>query len=279
MLAKHGSRSHLRSKEDQGRPYGWFHILFWILTATSTTLLCVFCRDNKEKTVRIVALVAWITMVALEIYKQFVFAYSVKDNQIVGDYAWYAFPYQLCSTPMYVLPFVAFLKEGKVRDCFVSYVSTFALFGGLVVYLYPNDVFIKTIGINIQTMIRHGLQLVTGIFFAVRNRKQLNSRYFLRSVPVFVGALVIAIILNEAVYACLVAKGMNDTFNMFYISRHFDCTLPILSSIYTAVPYPVFLLVYIFGFVLAAAIVFYIIFGIVKLVYYILGKYDHATQE
>ena len=50
----------------------------------------------------------------------------------------------------------------------------------------------------------------------------------------------------------------DETFNMFYISPYFDCTLPILSEIYKQVPYIAFLGIYIVGFVLAAFIIYMI---------------------
>jgi len=132
-------------------------------------------------------------------------------------------------------------------------------------------VFVRTAGINIQTMIHHGLQVVLGIYFAVYNRKKLNIKYFLKSIPVFVGLLLIACILNEVIYYSVVSK-IGETFNMFYISRHFDCTLVILNQIYLVVPWFVFLLIYVIGFAIASIAVFYIIVGILKLVEKIKSK-------
>ena len=60
-----------------------------------------------------------------------------------------------------------FNKEGCVKDSAMAFMMTFSLFGGLVVMAYPNDVFIETIGINLQTMIHHGLQVVLGIYLFV----------------------------------------------------------------------------------------------------------------
>jgi hypothetical protein len=44
---------------------------------------------------------------------------------------------------------------------------------------------------------------------------------------------------------------------MFFISPYFECTLPLLDTVYAAVPYPVFLAIYVFGFMIIAAIIFY----------------------
>lgn len=44
-------------------------------------------------------------------------------------------------------------------------------------------------------------------------------------------------------------------FNIFWISPYFPTKLPILSSFRPLVPYPLFLMIYIFGFILIAATV------------------------
>lgn len=246
--------------------YGWFHLMFFGIVILSTVLLCVFFKNCRDKTFRKIMLIGWVIMLALEIYKQLVFSFELGDDgTVTWEYLWYAFPYQLCSTPLYVLPFVAFMKESGVRDAFVAYMSLFALFGGVAVYFYPNDVFVQTIGINIQTMIHHGLQIVLGIFCTVYCRKKFNTKFLLKSIAVFAGAVTIAVLLNEAVYGAFNAKGIEDAFNMFYISRHFECTLPILSSIYAKVPYVAFIAIYIFGFAVISVILYLIQKGIILL--------------
>ena len=254
--------------------YGWFHILFILIAISATVLLCVFFKDAKDKIFRRIMLISWLTMVILEIYKQLNYSISFPDGVFTWDYQWYAFPYQFCSTPLYILPFLAFMKEGKVRDFFEAYISTFSLFAGLVVFIYPNDVFIKTIGINIQTMVHHGLQIVLGVYCAVYNRKKLNFKYFLKAIPVFMVLLVIAVILNETAGA-YIKTAFDETFNMFYISRLFPCTLPVVSLFYPPVlPWFLFFLVYSVGFCLAATVIFYITLGIMKLVYHLNAKYS-----
>ena len=261
---------------DMPRPvsYGWFHIMFIFIAIAATVLLCVFFKDAKDKIFRRIMLISWLIMVVLEIYKQLNYSISFPDGEFSWDYQWYAFPYQFCSTPLYVLPFLAFMKEGKIRDFFEAYISTFSLFAGLVVFIYPNDVFINTIGINIQTMVHHGLQIVLGVYCAVYNRKKLNFKYFLKAIPVFMTLLFIAVILNETAGA-YIKTAFDETFNMFYISRLFPCTLPVVSLFYPPVlPWFLFFLVYSVGFCLAATAIFYIIFGIMKLVYYLNEKYS-----
>ncbi len=241
----------LQGKMQTPTYYGWFHCLF-IAIFVALCILCVMQakKHRTEKSFKIIVWVCWSIMFVLELYKQLIYSFRLVDGVPTWHYQWYAFPYQLCSTPLYVLPIIGCLKPGKVRDALMSYISTFAFFGGFVVFAYPGDVFVRTIGINIQTMVHHGLQLVTGIYFVAYNREKINFKYFLKAIYVFVVAIAVAMILNA-----IVPNFTPETFNMFYISPKFPCTLPLLSLIYPKVPYLVFLLIYILGFCLAAFII------------------------
>ena len=237
--------------------YGWFHILSLVLIIGAIAALIVFARDASDKKFRRIVLITWIIMLAFEIYKQIIYTFRVSDGTLEISYQWYSFPFQFCSSPLYVLPFIALLKDGKVRNAFMAFASTFMLFGGLAVMIYPNDVFCPTIGINIQTMIHHGFQLGIGIYIAVYNRKKLSIKFMWPAVIVFACFAVVAIALNEIVHAAV----PDQTFNMFFISRHHACTLPILSTFYSdpsnpMLPYPAFLILYLIGFCFVALVIY-----------------------
>ena len=74
---------------------------------------------------------------------------------------------------------------------------------------------------------------------------------FARAAGIFIGMVGIALALNH-----LAPFVTEDTFNMYYIGPRFPCTLPVLSAVYDQVPYIVFLLIYIIGFSLVAALLF-----------------------
>lgn len=182
-------------------------------------------------------------IVFLEIVKEIEYSSYFENEVQLWDYPWYIFLFQLCSTPLYILPFVVFVKNKKIRQYFISYMMTFSLFGDLAVYAYPNDVFVETTIINFQTMIHHGMQIVLGIFLVVVYRKQYDFKFFLKGILVFVGLSITAMALNVSMYHIFQNKGLDDTFNMFFVSPYFDCTLPVLSLIYPKVPYIIFLLI------------------------------------
>ena len=245
--------------------FGLYHLCCLTIVILLTIWLCIRFRDANDKTVRRILCIAWACMLIAEIYKQIVFSMDVTNGIAEWSYSWYSFPYQFCSTPLYVLPLAVFCR-GRIQKSALVYLATFSLFGGLAVMIYPGDVFIRTLGVDIQTMLHHGLQVIIGIFLAVHSRKKLSLRHFLRAVPLFVVAVGIALGLNLGVYHAFAARdGDIPTFNMFFISPYFDCTLPIVGSVYGAVPYPVFLLVYILGFCTAALAVYFAVLGIYRL--------------
>lgn len=243
--------------------YGWFHILSILVVISATAVICKLFKDCPDKTVRLISAIVWGVMLVLEIYKQLIFGFGVEDGRLTWDYAWYAFPFQFCSSPLYILPIIAFAKNEKIREACIFYMMTFSLFAGLAVFCYPNDVFVETIGINVQTMIHHGSQILMGVFFAVRYRRELNLKRFAGGFAVFVAMVLVAMVLNVSVYHILNASHIDETFNMFYISPYFDCTLPLLSLIWGHIPYLAFVMVYFFGFILCSLIVYGISKGII----------------
>jgi hypothetical protein len=145
---------------------------------------------------------------------------------------------------------------------------TFGLIGGVAVYLVPKTVFTFRAAINVQTMVHHGIQIVTGVFTALYYKKRITHRFFFGGVALFGVFFAIANVLNTVGYDFFVRMGwMADgaAFNMFYISPYVNNDLPVLSTIYPLVPYPVYLIIYIFGFTLVAALVYAIEKGIVAL--------------
>ncbi|MBQ8309924.1 MAG: YwaF family protein [Clostridia bacterium] len=244
--------------------YGWFHLLFWVLSVGAGILLCILHRNAGEKRVRRVVFWVAFAVFVLEIYKQINFTFSYTDGVITADYEWYAFPWQFCSMPMYVGLLTGFFRKGKIHDALCAFLATFAMFAGLCVMIYPNDVFISTIGINIQTMICHGSMLTVGIYLWYTGYVKAEHKTILRAVPVFAAAVLVAVILNEVAYVTGLLE--TDTFNMFFVSPHCDPSLPVYSLVQGSVPYPWCLLIYIAGFSAAAYVILLAVMGIRALV-------------
>jgi hypothetical protein len=253
-------------------PWGWFHLLFWGLSIGGAVLLCVLHKKDKPERVRKVVLTVAITVILLEIYKQITFSFS---NGTTFDYQWYAFPFQFCSTPMYVGLLAGLIKKGKVHDALCAYLATYAMFAGLITMEIPNDIYVDIIGINIQTSICHGSMITIAIYLLYTGYVKLEHKTILKAMSVFACTMGVAMILNEIAFH----SGLEETFNMFFISPHQAPSLLVYSDIQKVVPFPFCTIIYFLGFTLAAYLILLAAIGISKLCSVIRKKKSTAESE
>lgn len=240
----------LDTQMETPKPYGWFHLLWFAISILAGIALCSWHRKGgDDRRVRKVVFSVAVTVILLEVYKIINYGFSY-ENGIRFDFEWYAFPWQFCSTPMYVGLLTGIFRKGKIHESLCAYLATYAIFAGTAVMVYPGDVFIGTIGINIQTMICHGSMLTVGIYLLYTGYVKVEHKTILKAVPVFAVTLLIAVLLNEIAYYSGLLE--TDTFNMFFVSRHCEPSLPVYSIVQKIVPYPWCLLIYILGFTIAA---------------------------
>ena len=118
--------------------YGWFHLLFIFLFIIITFIICFYFINSNTKTFNNITLIVFWIMLTLEIYKQLVLSYSITKDAIAWDYNWYNFPFQLCSSPLYILPLILLIKNENIKEGLIVFIGTFSLVGGLIVFIYPN---------------------------------------------------------------------------------------------------------------------------------------------
>lgn len=249
----------LDSKMDVPTSYGAFHLFFFTLSIVMGIVLYRLFPKGTERQVRRVLLITTVMTIVLEIYKQINYTFSYDGTTITADYLWYAFPFQFCSTPMYVGA-VACLTKGRVHKACCAYLATFSVFAGLCVMFYPAQVFIDTIGINLQTMLCHGSMITVGIYLMLTGYVKTEHKTVGRAIPVFAVCVATAMILNEIAYRTGLTQS--ETFNMFFISPHCEPSLPVYSLVQQAVAYPWCLLIYIAAFTAAAYIVLLLFWGV-----------------
>lgn len=238
----------------QSLSQSWFHYLALAIVSIATALAVYRLKNANDRQVRRFLLVFAGLLLSFEIYKQLIFSFQADWN-----YQWYIFPFQFCSTPMYVALIAGLTKNKKIQQASINFLATYGLFAGLAAMIYPNDVFVATIGINIQTMVHHGAMMTVGIALLV-NKVALNPKSIVSASVIFSILVVIAIILNY-VHNTWIAEG---TFNMFFINPKFNNHLPVLSMIEPLVPHFVFVLIYIVGFAFVAYLMLLIWIGIKK---------------
>ena len=252
----------LDGKMEVPKPYGWFHLLWFGISIAAAVVLCVLYRKGKLTNVRRVVLITAVLVTVLEIYKQINFNTSY-ENGVSFDYGWWAFPWQFCSTPMYV-GLLAGLSRGKVHQASCAYLATFSMFAGVCVMFYPTSVFIDTIGINIQTMVCHGSMITIGIYLLYTGYVKAQHRTVLKALPVFAVAVCVAMGLNWLAHN---TSLMGDSLiNAFYICSQCSPHLPVYSLIQPLLPFPVCVAIYVGAFSLASWLILLVCMGVRKLV-------------
>lgn len=241
--------------------YGWFHLLWLGITVAASLALGLRGHNRSFDNVRKIVLILSVVTIVLEVYKQI--NYTFGDGSAAPAYQWYAFPWQFCSTPMYIGLVAGLTKKGKFHDALCAYLATFGMFAGMAVMLYPGDVFIGTVGINIQTMVCHGGMVVLGTLLLASGHVKAELRTILKALPVFATVVLIAVAMNEAAFRTGLLE--EHTFNMFFVSPYCEPSLPVYSLVQGVLPFPWSLLVYILGFTAAATVVLAVAMGIGKL--------------
>ncbi|MBE7068509.1 MAG: hypothetical protein E7381_04315, partial [Clostridiales bacterium] len=194
-------------------PFGWFHWIF----ITLTVLVCVFVvykrRTLTSERIRHLLLATGVVMLALETYKQLNGAYNAEED--VWHYDWGAFPFQFCSTPLYLMPLSALLKQGRFQKRLFAFLGTYCLVAGVIVMVCPTTVFGETIGVNVQTMLHHGAMIVVAVMLLASGNISFDLQSLKDALFVFLPLCATAMVMN----GLFIAFGDSETyFNMFYIS-------------------------------------------------------------
>ena len=246
----------LQGEMTKPKPYGWFHLLSIFLMLIAIFILYKNRFKDNEKKLNKVLLIYGIIAFVLELLKQIIwsFNYDPLTFAITWDYQWYAAPFQLCTTPIYVSLLCPFIKNKKVKYALLSYLAYITILGSIATIIIPNNCFTETILVNIHTMWLHLGSFVVSIYLLITKRVKNEVNNLLHAFVVFLIFLFIALFLNLFIYNIGILNG--ETFNMFYVSPYFKSELPIFDVIWESMPYIVFLIFYISAIGLGSIIVY-----------------------
>jgi hypothetical protein len=226
----------------QPKIYGWFHICYLFVILIVTLVCALIMRNRSDVAVRIFILICASISLMLEAIKQILLSFKCDDdNNVSWVYDWYSFPFQLCSTTMYMSFLSNILWKGRIQRALDAAV-VIVMMGATTVLFYPSSV-LATIYIFIchQTMIHHGLMIVIGVVL-METRLELNHKtFFLYGLPVYYVLVIIALVMDICFYYFY---GDDQHFNMFFISPFYTTSYPVIDPLRIKA-YPVFLLIYI----------------------------------
>ena len=231
--------------------YAPFHIISILIILAFSLAVVLNRRKITEKFLAYTMLAFGTVLVVFEIYKQFVMSYNPATD--TWSYQWYIFPFQFCSTPIY-LTFIAFvfykLKKKRLFDTVTAFLGTYSLIGAFVVLFVGTDtVFSTIIGVSIQTMIHHGIMFVLAVMILVSGCVSFNLKTGFDIYKLFAVLVVIALVLNSI-------HGDGTKFDMFYLAPESQFVYPMFNKLFGGnLPHFVYVIGYIFLFTLGAFII------------------------
>ncbi len=234
---------HTPRLESRPAAFGVFHLTSVALILLAAALMVALRRrlPRGERALRWGLCLFGVGLLALEIGKQVIYSYTPGGS---WAYNWDRFPFQFCSTPIYVALLALALPAGRPRSALLAFLGTYSPVAGCAVLLWPAvDVFHEVVFLNVHTMLWHGSMLLFGLYLWLSGAISPTRRCAMGAAATYLPLPLLALALNEWEGATGFAGDF--TFNMFYISRFGDCGIPLLSQVQDAAPYPVFLLAYI----------------------------------
>jgi len=248
----------LQGEMETPKPYGWYHLLCLFIMIVFLVILFLRRKKHSELQLKLILGIYSFTALIFELLKQIIWAFNFDSttNMVSWDYEWYSFPFQLCTTPIYVCLLCTFLKNNKLRKSLLSYIAYFTILGSVMTAIIPDSCFCSDILVNIHTMWLHLGSLVVSMYLLFSGEVEFKRKNINNATLVFIFFILIAELLNIIVYNSGVLNG--ESFNMFYISPYFISVLPIYDYIQTHTIYIVYLFVYIISLILGANIVYYV---------------------
>ena len=194
-------------------------------------------------------------MLISEIWKQYCLPFLLNH----GAYTWWYFPFQLCSTPMYILLILPYIKKERLSNACLTFLMSFGLLGGIAVFADTTGLHYPLSALTIHSYTWHILLIVIGAFAAAA-RLSGNSGGTAVKLSAFHSFADAAMLY---IFFCAVAACINhicgrfDTINMFYINPEYPMEQIVFCEL---VPYlgnmPVIFL-YIAMTVLGAGVLFF----------------------
>ena len=214
-------------------PWSVFHVAFLLLGISGSVCLTRFFYPPQALTkalpprlrkpadpVRIL----WVCGIILacgEVYKQ-LFLYHVVNG---GRYDWWYFPFQLCSTPMYLCLVLPALSPGRLRDSVCVYLQSFGFLGGVMALLEPSGLMHPYWTLTLHGLLWHVLLIFIACCCTASGIAGPEASGILPALPLFFLFCLAATAVN------ILTEGRAD---MFYISPYYPITQVVFHQISVA---------------------------------------------
>ena len=231
---------------ERPQSYSTFHLVFTFVGITTAIVLAFLLRKLNNKQNKILLGVIGAALAVSEIVK------ILFTNQVIngGNFAWWVFPFQLCSIPMYLCLISAFVKNERVNSYIYEFLFAISLTTAIMPFIEPSGLHKDYVFLTLHSYIWHLTLIFLGFYMYFSKRACTDKYGFLKGLSVYGIVVLIAFILN----LCIREPG----FNAFYMSPFVPSQIIVFDKIYYAAGWFVSNLAYVFAISAACAMVYYI---------------------
>ena len=237
------------------------HIISLIICLALVTLAIIFARRLSDKQIKTMTRIFAIVFAVLEVIK-------IIYKFIIGEGKWidHWFPLFFCSLFIYAL-FMCGYGKGAIYRLGSSFMMTGCIIGGLAFLIVPATSLMDHPiyhFLSLHSMLFHSSMVFVGVTYLLRGHSELTLKNY-ASYAIFTGApIAIALILNPILDSNLMILSKPVNMPIDFINQAYDFA-PIIyqagvTIVYIALPY-------------------FLILGIVRLIYKIKSKKKNSTTE
>lgn len=230
--------------------YGAFHISVVIIGFLVCFSLAYLLKNLSEKANKILIFSVGLFLLISEIYKQLMYKLIISPEQL---YHWGAFPFHLCSIPMYLCLIIPFLKKGRVQQAMYGFLMTYNLLSGIIVFFEPSGILSSWVTITAHSLIWHMLLVFVGAYVAFSKRVGVEKSTYKNATVLYFVLCVVAFSIN-----CAFWKVSDGALNNFFVGPKVS-SLIVFNQIGNAFGWYVSTAVYIPATCLGAGLVFMVI--------------------
>jgi hypothetical protein len=188
--------------------FGVFHLTYVFIGLFICVLAALFFKKHFKSKQKVILFCVWIILLLSEIYKQLFWYYVIEYD----TYNWILFPFHLCSMPLYLLPFVIFLPEGRITNAIQTFLGSYCVAGGLVSVLVDGGLLREYWTLTLGCLNWHLILVFLGLYLGASGKLGRKWSDFLSATVVYAVLAVIAFAIN-----LLMRNISNGQCDMFFI--------------------------------------------------------------
>lgn len=190
------------------KAYGAFHLLFVAIGLALSIWGAYRLRTVSEKGNRRILLTIGLLLLGAEVYKQLFYFFNIES----WEYAWWIFPFQLCSVPMYLCLIAPLLKPGRVQQGMYDFMMIYNLLGGGISFAEPSGLLHPYWTLTLHALVWHMMLVFLGLYLGFSGRAGKQMQNYKSATKTFLALCLIAFAIN------LILRGVSDgSINMFFV--------------------------------------------------------------